>query len=124
MTGLELIAIVAGSGGLAGAVLTGVIALIKSRMDNRTQVIVHQQDANQEAQALALQTMQSELARKDAELARRDAREAVQEKEVAGLKVANFLTLQHLIAVDRHFAEGNPPPPPAIPPELLARLGG
>jgi hypothetical protein len=73
-------------------------------------------------ESLALQVLEGELERKRGELDAQNTKIDAQSKDIADLRVSNWLVLEHLLDVHRHFAEGNPPPPPPMPAQLLAHL--
>src|SRR5690606_13201100 len=97
------------------AIIAGAFRWIEKKQEGKAAASVAQVETTQEANQLAVEVLTRELERKTRAVERQD-------REIAALKVTNFLVLQHLTAVDRHFAEGKPPPPPAIPAELLERM--
>lgn len=121
MTSPEVLAAV---GTLCSACVGAAGVLIGKRWEAKTAISVHEDETKTATVSLAVDVLQGELDRKSREVSDLNTKVDGQAKEIADLKVANWLVLQHLLDVHRHFAEGHPPPPPPIPQALLSMLQG
>jgi hypothetical protein len=109
--------------GTTGAALIGTLGVyVGKRMETSAAKRLKIEDEQAASVVLALDVLQKELDRKDGEISEQNTRIDRQAKDIADLRVSNWLVLEHLLDVHRHFAEGNPPPPPPIPQKLLEHL--
>lgn len=117
--GLELLTFL---GTVIAAAIGATGVYVGKKLEIRATAKAKATEGNTEFGSVALGILQDELDRKHREVIDLANKLDEQDRDIADLRVSNWLVLQHLLDVHRHFAEGNPPPPPPIPPKLLEHL--